>query len=287
MNSEVNVCLNASIIGLPDFYIITRAEKVFFKLQKTILDTSNCAMFEILLPIPNDTKKDSTEISIALKNILTAKLTINKSSENDDLIRFIKQMSNISNAVFCSVGYMCKNVFIVNDLCIKDPNSSDFSNMGPGSFSRDLSNILDMIMKNKKPSKLKSVISSKPGLKFYYELFKDKYPEQLHEWIENHIAEPRNEKVYRFLEMDWSKKELNLPSKEEAYKILDETVYGMKNIKDKIISILEMVRRSGKLSFNILLCGPAGVGKTTIAQAIAKVLNVPMSAIQMAMCQDA
>lgn len=287
MNSEVNVCLNASIIGLPDFYIITRAEKVFFKLQKTILDTSNCAMFEILLPIPNDTKKDSTEISIALKNILTAKLTINKSSENDDLIRFLKQMCNITNAVFYSIGHMNKNVFIANGLYIKESDSSEFTSIGRGSFSRDLSNILDMIMKNKKPSILKSVVTSRLGLKFYYELFKDKYPEQLREWIENSISDPKNEKVYRFLEIDWSKKELKLPSKEEAYKILDETVYGMKNVKDKIISILEMVRRSGKLSFNILLCGPAGVGKTTIAQAIAKVLNVPMSEIPMAMCQDA
>lgn len=286
MKNNDDKFFDITIINLPDYYIITRVERVFFKLQKNVIDTSNCATFEILLPLQNSQNESDSDCS-SREMINTAKLIITKSTEDDDLTNYIKKLTNVTNVVFCSEGHISNNIFIANNLYIKDASSSDHSNMGPGSFSRDLNNILDMVLKKRKPSKLKSVISSKPGLKFYYELYKDRYPEQLHEWIENRIAEPRNEKVYRFLEMDWSKKELNLPSKEEAYKILDETVGEMKSVKDKIISILEMVRRSGKLSFNILLCGPAGVGKTTIAQAIAKVLNVPMSEIPMAMCQDA
>lgn len=275
-----------TISELPDLYVIMRPDKVYFKLQKEISDDSKATIFEILLPLQNDPDlgPDDEENNIVIKQ--TALISVSKEKKKE-LSNYFKLLSNNTNIQFCAEGCFTKSVFQVNELHVKGLDSPSFSDIGRGSFSRDINNILDIVLKDKKPTKLKTFVSSRPGLKLYYDLFKDRYPKQLQEWIEYNITEVKNDKVYRFLEMDWSKKKLNLPTKEEACRILDETVYGMQNVKDKIISILEMVRRSGKLSFNILLCGPAGVGKTTIAQAIARVFNLPMSIIPMAMCQDA
>lgn len=277
-----------TITELPDLYVIMRPEKIHFELKKEISDNSKATVFEILLPLQNDPDlgPEDDKNHTAIKQ--TALITVSKDKDKKkDLSNYLKLLSVNTNVQFCAEGCFTKNAFQVDALSIKGHDAPSFSEMGRGSFSRDLNDILDMILKDKKPTKLKTFITSRSGLKLYFDLYKERYPVKLHEWIENSITETKSDKVYRFLEMDWRKKDLNLPTKKEAYRILDETVYGMQNVKDKIISILEMVRRSGRLSFNILLCGPAGVGKTTIAQTIARVFNLPMSIIPMAMCQDA
>lgn len=288
MKTDINECMNITISDLPDYYIITRTEKVLFYLQSKskISNDNNISTFEVLIP-EKTSSRNGSENEFKSNNVQTGSLRIPKSDKYVVLTRFLELLTTKTNAVFISEGYLSKDVFYVSRLRIKDTPSSDFSEIGRSSYDKDLNNILDMILEGKKPSKLKYLVSSKPGLKFYFDLFKDKYPKKLHDWIECHIYESKNDKAYRFLDMDWECKKLDLPSKEEAYKILDDSLCGMKIVKDKIIAILEMIRRSGKLSFNILLSGPAGVGKTTIAQLIAKVLNLPMSEIPMAMCQDA
>lgn len=275
------------ISKLPDLYVITRPETIYFKLKNEILHTSKKASFEVLLPLQNDPDSESSdEKRPVIKQ--TAVLTLmQEKAGNCDLSNYFVKLSKYMNIHFCACGEMIKDSFRVTSLSISNSDSVGIADMGRGSFSSDMNKILDMVMNGNKPAKLKTMISSKPGLKLYFDLFKENYPNQLHDWIEYNITEGKTDKAYRFLDIDWRKKELNLPTKEEAYKILDDTVYGMKNVKDRIISILEMVRRSGKLSFNILLSGPAGVGKTTLGQAIARVFNLPMSIIPMAMCQDA
>ncbi len=275
------------ISKLPDLYVITRPEIVFFKLKNVISQSNKKTTFEVLLPLQNNQDTEpSDESHPIIKQV--AELSMTKAEAgNSDLTNFFVVLSKFENIHFSACGKIKNCNFCVTSLTIKGSDPLGIANAGRGSFSSDMNRILEMIMKDKKPTKLKTMISSKPGLKLYFDLFKENYPQQLHEWIEYNISEGKTDKAYRFLDIDWSKKELNLPSKEEAYRILDDTVFGMKNVKDRIISILEMVRRSGKLSFNILLSGPAGVGKTTIAQAIARLFNLPISIIPMAMCQDA
>ena len=275
-----------TISNLSDTYIISRPEEVIIKLTNNSPDKDSNT-FSILLPLlKNNRRYNDDDDEIVLQ---TGTLNIPNTANNSELIRFFKILTAFTNTQFFAQGYISKDLFFVEKLCIRESNYPNFPDIGAGRMllGKDISNILDMILNNKEPHGLKSMISSRSGLKIYFEFYKDRYPKQLHEWIDHNITETKNEKVYRFLEMDWSKKTLDLPSKEEAYEILDKTVYGMQNVKDKIISLLEMVRRSGKLSFNVLLSGPAGVGKTTIAQVIALLFNLPISVIPMAMCQDA
>lgn len=121
----------------------------------------------------------------------------------------------------------------------------------------------------------------------FYRLFHDNYPDYIQRHIEDHIGdwEYRND-IKRFIFTDWNRHDLTLPSAEEARKILDEEVYGMQEVKERILEFLEGIRRSGNLAKNLLLVGPPGTGKTTIIQVIARILGLPMSIVPMSSCSD-
>lgn len=57
---------------------------------------------------------------------------------------------------------------------------------------------------------------------------------------------------------------------------IDETVFGMEKVKNYIIDYIFQVVSGSDASNNILaLCGPPGIGKTTIANVIAQCINLP------------
>lgn len=60
----------------------------------------------------------------------------------------------------------------------------------------------------------------------------------------------------------------------EVRKQLDEELYGMEKVKERIIHVLNDRRSSGDAcGRNIALCGPPGCGKTQICKVLAKILN--------------
>lgn len=76
------------------------------------------------------------------------------------------------------------------------------------------------------------------------------------------------------INIDWTKKELRVPSIEEAREILDAEFYGLEAVKSRILEIISQINRTGKMpKWGILLNGPAGTGKTSIAKTIARILN--------------
>lgn len=127
----------------------------------------------------------------------------------------------------------------------------------------------------------------KDDYRFYYHLKRDSYPVGIQNYLDAHIGKYEFRKeVQQFLFMDWSTPVLDLPSSKEAKAILDETVYGMEEVKERLLEFLEVVRRSGNLARNLLLVGPPGTGKTTIMQAVSKILRLPMSVVPMSACVD-
>ena len=77
--------------------------------------------------------------------------------------------------------------------------------------------------------------------------------------------------IETILDLPWEKEEKPDINLKEAQKILDEDHYGLKEVKERIIEYLSVLKLTDTLKGPIIcLVGPPGVGKTSIAKAIAK-----------------
>ena len=73
----------------------------------------------------------------------------------------------------------------------------------------------------------------------------------------------------------------------KARQILDEELYGMEKVKQRIIETIIQINRTHTLpSYGLLLIGPAGVGKSQIAYAVAKILKMSWTTLEMSSIND-
>ncbi len=63
--------------------------------------------------------------------------------------------------------------------------------------------------------------------------------------------------------------------------LLNKRFYGMEKVKRQILDVLISNEQAGVRGFNMMLVGPAGVGKTSVVQTIAEHLNIPCEVIPM------
>mgnify|MGYP005776241935 FL=1 len=74
---------------------------------------------------------------------------------------------------------------------------------------------------------------------------------------------------------------------EEARRILDEELYGMDRVKQRIIETIIQINRTHTLpAYGLLLIGPAGTGKSQIAYAVARILKLPWTTLDMSSIND-
>jgi ATP-dependent Lon protease len=73
----------------------------------------------------------------------------------------------------------------------------------------------------------------------------------------------------------------------EARRILDEELYGMERVKQRIIETIIQINRTHTLpAYGLLLVGPAGTGKSQIAYAVARILKLPWTTLDMSSIND-
>ncbi len=73
----------------------------------------------------------------------------------------------------------------------------------------------------------------------------------------------------------------------EARRILDEELYGMERVKQRIIETIIQINRTHTLpAYGLLLAGPAGTGKSQIAYAVARILKLPWTTLDMSSIND-
>lgn len=77
--------------------------------------------------------------------------------------------------------------------------------------------------------------------------------------------------------INWMPHEISVPSAREVRARLDSEFFGLVAVKDRISEIVSQIKRSKHYpKWGLLLHGPAGVGKTTIAKATADALSLPL-----------
>ena len=73
----------------------------------------------------------------------------------------------------------------------------------------------------------------------------------------------------------------------EARRILDEELYGMERVKQRIMETIIQINRTHTLpAYGLLLAGPAGTGKSQIAYAVARILKLPWTTLDMSSIND-
>ena len=78
------------------------------------------------------------------------------------------------------------------------------------------------------------------------------------------------------LDMPWEKSQSHIFRLDSAQAQFDIRHYGLKKVKERIVEFLAVYKATGQIQGTILcLCGPSGVGKTSIARSIAEVMGRP------------
>jgi len=93
--------------------------------------------------------------------------------------------------------------------------------------------------------------------------------------------------MHYMINIDWENPTWHMPTLKEARQELDRNFYGLEDVKMRILEVIAQIRRSGSLpQWGILLNGPAGCGKTSIAKVCAKVLALPMITVDVSTLGD-
>ena len=89
------------------------------------------------------------------------------------------------------------------------------------------------------------------------------------------------------MNIQWKSNYFEAIDPEEARRILDEELYGMERVKQRIIETIIQINRTHTLpDYGILLIGPAGTGKSQIAYAVARILKLPWTTLDMSSIND-
>lgn len=124
-------------------------------------------------------------------------------------------------------------------------------------------------------------------------------PDNIRLWARRNLAVARSHEVspeekrhaQRALSMmmsiQWKNQYFEAIDPVEARRILDEELYGMEQVKQRIMETIIQINRTHTLpAYGILLIGPAGTGKSQIAYAVARILRLPWTTLDMSSIHD-
>ena len=125
-------------------------------------------------------------------------------------------------------------------------------------------------------------------------------PDNIRLWARRNLAVARSSEVTPeekrhaqralsiMLNIQWKSNYFESIDPVEARRFLDEELFGMESVKQRIIETVIQINRTHTLpSYGILLVGPAGTGKSQIAYLVAKILKMPWTTLDMSSINDA
>ena len=124
-------------------------------------------------------------------------------------------------------------------------------------------------------------------------------PDNIRLWARRNLAVARSHEVTQeerrhaqralsiMMNIQWKNNYFESIDPEEARRILDEELYGMERVKQRIIETIIQINRTHTLpAYGLLLAGPAGTGKSQIAYAVARILKLPWTTLDMSSIND-
>lgn len=124
-------------------------------------------------------------------------------------------------------------------------------------------------------------------------------PDNIRVWARRNLAVARSHEVTPeerrhaqralsiMMNIQWKNNYFESIDPVEARRILDEELYGMERVKQRIIETVIQINRTHTLpAYGILLAGPAGTGKSQIAYAVARILKLPWTTLDMSSIHD-
>ena len=119
-------------------------------------------------------------------------------------------------------------------------------------------------------------------------------PDNIRLWARRNLAVARSHEVSPeerrhaqralsiMMNVQWKSNYFEAIDPQEARRILDEELYGMESVKQRIIETIIQINRTHTLpAYGLLLVGPAGTGKSQIAYAVARILKLPWTTLDM------
>ncbi len=124
-------------------------------------------------------------------------------------------------------------------------------------------------------------------------------PDNIRLWARRNLAVARSHEVSPeerrhaqralsiMMNVQWKSNYFEAIDPQEARRILDEELYGMQSVKQRIIETIIQINRTHTLpAYGLLLVGPAGTGKSQIAYAVARILKLPWTTLDMSSIND-
>lgn len=124
-------------------------------------------------------------------------------------------------------------------------------------------------------------------------------PDNIRLWARRNLAVARSNEVSPeerrhaqralsiMMNIQWKNNYFEAIDPDEARRILDEELYGMERVKQRIIETIIQINRTHTLpAYGLLLVGPAGTGKSQIAYAVARILKLPWTTLDMSSIND-
>ena len=119
-------------------------------------------------------------------------------------------------------------------------------------------------------------------------------PDNIRLWARRNLAVARSHEVSPeekrhaqralsiMMNIQWKSNYFEAIDPEYARQVLDEELYGMERVKQRIIETIIQINRTHTLpAYGLLLVGPAGTGKSQIAYAVARILKLPWTTLDM------
>lgn len=143
------------------------------------------------------------------------------------------------------------------------------------------------------------LLSDMPAMIDYLNCAEDSLPDNIRNWAHRNIAMVKSNTISEeekrhaqralsiMLNIQWMGSYFEPIDPEAARRILDEELYGLERVKQRVIETIIQINRTHTLpSYGLLLAGPAGTGKSQIAYAVARILKLPWTSLDMSAIHD-